>query len=200
MENFGKSLKHFLKWLWVEKIRFLELHYIYIALLTFITSGFYYFQPNNDWKYVDALFTAVSGATNTGLNTIRMSDMSTYQVLVLYFTSFLGSHVTISLIVLLIRKHFFSIRFDDMIKFNRQRKREEHNRRKFERSIQDLERGVKKEYRERAMTAMPGIKRRMTIFTPNISDRLNEKSAEQQSMARGQQTASNDNSPRARQQ
>ncbi|OAD72028.1 hypothetical protein PHYBLDRAFT_114125 [Phycomyces blakesleeanus NRRL 1555(-)] len=180
MWKFWKSIKHFLKWLWVEKIRFLELHYIYFTLLIFITSAFYYFQPDNKWSYVDALFTATSGATNTGLNVIRMSDMSTYQVLVLYFTSFLGSHVTISLIILYIRKHFFSIRFDDMIKFNRQRQREERNKRRFERSILDLERGVKKEYRERAMTAMPGLKRRMSIFTPNITELENEKAANEQ--------------------
>lgn len=133
---------------WDTRVHFIELHYFYIGFLIFVASGLYYCQPGTHWNYVDALFMATTGSTNTGLNTIAMSEMSTYQMLVLFFCSFFSSHVLISYIVLIVRKHYFSKRFEDILLFNKARRIREESRCK-ERLQQkklgdDLELGLKR--------------------------------------------------------
>ncbi|KAI9486863.1 MAG: cation transport protein-domain-containing protein [Benjaminiella poitrasii] len=120
---------------WDTRIHFLELHYIYILLLIFISSGLYYCLPGTNWSYIDALFMATTGATDTGLNTIPMSEMKTYHMVILYISSFLGSHVTVSFVVVMVRRYYFSKRFEEVLKYNQKRK-EEYRRLKVLREIQ----------------------------------------------------------------
>lgn len=155
---------------WDEKIHFIELHYLYIMLAAFVASGFYYFEPGTHWEYIDALFMATTAATNTGLNTIAMSDMSTYKMLVVFFTMFLTSHVTISYIVLVVRKHYFSKRFEDVLLFNKARRARELQRRERKRDpLGGLELGLKRRRTatstsvDSSRTASPKLKRRMSM-------------------------------------
>lgn len=133
--NGPKKLKQFGGWLyriWDTKIHFLHLHYFYIFFLIFLFSGLYYCEPGTDWKYIDALFMATTGSTDTGLNTIPMSEMSTYHMILLYLSSFLGCHVIISFFVVMVRRYYFSRRFEEELKEN-QRRREEYRRQKLAR-------------------------------------------------------------------
>ncbi|KAG1444406.1 hypothetical protein G6F56_010308 [Rhizopus delemar] len=109
---------------WDTKMHFLELHYLYILLLTFVISGLFYCKPGTNWNYIDALFMATTGTTNTGLNTISMSEMSTYHMVILYFAAFLGNHVLISFYVLMVRRFYFSKRFEDVLAANKKKKEE----------------------------------------------------------------------------
>lgn len=116
---------------WNTKIHFLELHYFYILFSIFIISGLYYCQPGTNWNYIDSLFMATTGITNTGLNTITISDMSTYQMLVLFFSTFMGHHALISFFVVMVRRYYFSKRFEDVLIENQKRK-EEYKLKKFQ--------------------------------------------------------------------
>lgn len=123
--------------LWSEHINFLVLHYLYIISLCFIFAALYYCQPGTDWDFIDALYMGTTGATNTGLNTIAMSELSLYQYLLMFFSSVFGSHIVVSIIIVLVRKHYFSKRFEDVLAYNRklqervkQRKREEKTKKK----------------------------------------------------------------------
>lgn len=129
MNRFSKALHRF----WDTRIHFLQMHYIYILILTFVFSGLYYCEPGTDWNYIDALFMATTGTTDTGLNTIPMSEMSTYHMVVLYFSAFFGSHVIISFYVVMVRRYYFSQRFEEELKEN-QRRRDEYKRQKQSRS------------------------------------------------------------------
>lgn len=115
--------------IWDNKIHFLHLHYLYIWILTFLFSGLYYCEPGTNWKYIDALFMATTGSTDTGLNTIPMSEMSTYHMILLYISSFLGCHVIISFFVVMVRRYYFSQRFEEELKEN-QRRREAYKKQK----------------------------------------------------------------------
>ncbi|CAO3576293.1 unnamed protein product [Absidia cylindrospora] len=115
---------------WTNNIHFLQLHYLYIFFLIFFFSALYYCEPGTNWNYIHALFMATTGSTNTGLNTVAISTISTYQTLVLFFSSFFGSHIGVSLIVVLIRRHYFSKRFEDVLLFNKARRMREEHRRK----------------------------------------------------------------------
>lgn len=125
-----------LVWDWVKRffsnnVHFLQLHYTFFLVYIFFFSALYYCQPGTTWSYIDALFMATTGCTNTGLNTIAISSFTMYQTMILFFSSFFGSHVGISLIVVLVRRRYFSKRFEDVLLFNKARRmREEHKRRR----------------------------------------------------------------------
>ncbi|CAO3625732.1 unnamed protein product [Cunninghamella blakesleeana] len=121
---------------WVKRqfnnhVHFIQLHYMFFLIYVFFFSALYYIQPGTDWNYIDALFMSTTGCTNTGLNTIAISSLTIYQTMVLLFSSFFGSHIGVSLILVLIRRHYFSKRFEDVLLFNKARRmREEHKRKR----------------------------------------------------------------------
>lgn len=162
MSRFGKALTRF----WENKIHFLELHYLYILFLIFFFSGLYYCQPGTNWNYIDALFMATTGSTDTGLNTIPMSEMSTYHMLVLYFSSFLGSHVTVSFVVVMVRRYYFSKRFEQVLQYNKKRK-EEYKRQKQLREQQMAEQQSDNHSlftkRSSSLIIFPPVRRRLSI-------------------------------------
>lgn len=138
------NIWNYIEWFYHHKVHFLQLHYLYILILSLLTSTFFYYQSGTHWNYIDALFMATSSATSTGLITIDMSKLTTWQLLVAYSASFMGSHVMISIIVLYVRRHYFSKRFEDILMFNKAQQLRETNRRKFEKNIQEMERQRRK--------------------------------------------------------
>ncbi|KAI8090940.1 cation transport protein-domain-containing protein [Gilbertella persicaria] len=118
LNQFGEWIYQF----WDTRVHFLELHYLYILVMIFVVSGLFYIEPGTDWAYIDALFMAVTATTNTGLNTIPMSEVTTYQMIVMYLVCFLGSHVTISFFVVMVRRYYFSKRFEYVLEENKRRK------------------------------------------------------------------------------
>jgi Trk-type K+ transport system membrane component len=115
--------------LWNKYVHFLQLHYAYIMFLCFFFSGCFYFDPNGvQPNFVDALFMMVSTSTCTGLNTITISDMSTYQQSLIFISSIFGSTVFINCVIVFVRKHAFEDRFKEIVEYNRQKHYEElHN-------------------------------------------------------------------------
>lgn len=134
MNRFSKALYRF----WDTRIHYIHLHLLYILLIILIFSGLYYCQPGTNWNYIDALFMATTGCTDTGLNTIAMSDMSTYHMVLLYLSSFMGCHVLISFFVVMVRRYYFSKRFEEELKVN-QRRKDEYKRQKLLRQQQQQE-------------------------------------------------------------
>ncbi|PHZ12443.1 TrkH-domain-containing protein [Rhizopus microsporus ATCC 52813] len=121
-----------------ERVHFIQLHYLYILFLSLICSALLYINPYTNLDYIDALFMATSATTNTGLNTIALSSLSTSQLCIIYLGSFLSSHIMISTAVVIVRKHYFSKRFEDVLLFNKAQHIREVNQRKFERNVQQV--------------------------------------------------------------
>ena len=134
----------YILWFYDTKIHFLQLHYFYIFVLSFISSAIFYFQPSTHWNYIDALFMATSATTNTGLNTVNMSELTRWHLIVMFLSSVFGSHITISMIILFVRKHYFSKRFEDILIYNKTQRLREANRRKFEKNVLDIEKQQQK--------------------------------------------------------
>ncbi|KAI8584160.1 hypothetical protein K450DRAFT_218468 [Umbelopsis ramanniana AG] len=129
------------KRLWNKHVHFLQLHYAYILFLCFFFSGCFYFDPNGVRpNYIDALFMMVSTSTCTGLNTVTITDMSTYQQSLIFVSSIFGSSVFISCVIVFVRKHAFEDRFEEIVQYNR-KKHEEQDRNRGSRSS-DLELGT----------------------------------------------------------
>lgn len=128
-----------IQWFYHDKIHFLQLHYLYILAVMFIGSLAFYVQPGTNWSYVDALFMATTAVSNCGINTITMSDLTTWHVVVIYLLSSAGSHIVISVIILYIRRHYFSKRFEDVLMFNKVQRLREADKRKAEKNGRDKE-------------------------------------------------------------
>ncbi|GAN08634.1 cation transporter protein [Mucor ambiguus] len=121
-------------------------------------------SPGTTYAYIDTLFMSTSAVTNTGLNTINMSSLSTWQTLVMYFGSFFGSHVMISIIIVYVRRHYFSKRFEDILAFNKAQRLREANRRKFERNISEIEKQRRKSTGESIKGDEP-LRRRLSFIS-----------------------------------
>lgn len=163
-----RDIGGYIGWFYHNKIHFLQLHYLYILLLSFLGSTFFYFQPGTTYAYIDALFMSTSAVTNTGLNTINMSSLSTWQTLVMYFGSLSGSHVMISIIIVYVRRHYFSKRFEDILIFNKAQRLREANRRKFEKNMSELERQRRKSTGESIKGGKP-LRRRLSFISVRSS-------------------------------
>lgn len=163
-----RDIGGYIEWFYHNKIHFLQLHYLYILLLSFLGSTFFYFQPGTTYAYIDALFMSTSAVTNTGLNTINMSSLSTWQALIMYFGSFCGSHVMISIIIVYVRRHYFSKRFEDILIFNKAQRLREANRRKFEKNMSEMEKQRRKSTGESFKGDKP-LRRRLSFMSVRSS-------------------------------
>jgi len=61
--------------------------------------------------YIDALFLASGAATQSGLNTININDLNTWQQLATYFTAMVCNPITINTFVVFLRLYWFEKRF-----------------------------------------------------------------------------------------
>ncbi|KAJ8119734.1 hypothetical protein ONZ43_g3380 [Nemania bipapillata] len=84
-------------------------------------------NPRFSISYVDSLFLVVSAMTEAGLNTVNLSQMTTWQQVLLWFLIIIGSSIWVSIWTVLIRKHAFERRFEEIVKRERQRSHQRRN-------------------------------------------------------------------------
>lgn len=95
-------------------LNFISIHYIYIISMALITSVIIY--PGNDLKYIDALFFSAGAATQSGLNTVDLNLLYTYQQVILYFVSMLTTPIFIHTALVFIRLYWFEKRFQHVVR------------------------------------------------------------------------------------
>jgi hypothetical protein len=64
-------------------------------------------DPKFSVSYVDSLFIVVSGITETGLNTVDLSTLTTWQQILLCLLMLCGSAIWVSIGLITVRKHSF---------------------------------------------------------------------------------------------
>jgi hypothetical protein len=120
-------LEKLVDWLkdWLPPLNYITIHYAYFLTITLVSSVIYWgsSQPFNGVNYVDSLFLVTSAITNTGLNSRNLSETTTWQQVQLWFLLMIGSPIWISFWTVLIRKHAFEKRFEDIVERMRERKR-----------------------------------------------------------------------------
>ena len=67
--------------------------------------------PNGGVRYIDALFLGSGAATQSGLNTVDINLLTTWQQLVLYFVPMMTNPITINSFVVFLRLYWFEKRF-----------------------------------------------------------------------------------------
>ncbi|KAG0163677.1 low affinity potassium transporter [Apophysomyces sp. BC1015] len=104
-----------------------------------------------------------------------MSSASLYQIILLMILSTLGNHITVSYIILLVRRHYFSLRFEDIIAFNKAQRLREESRCLLDKSLASIEADTKQQSRLSTVSSVinPLHRRRVSTFSvrsaPDIS-------------------------------
>ncbi|KAJ5170522.1 uncharacterized protein N7500_003305 [Penicillium coprophilum] len=86
-------------------INFLSLHYAWIITLSILSLAIIY--PYGNLKAIDAYFFGASASTESGLNTVDVKDLKTYQQLYIYLIPILGNLGFINIIVVVFRVRWF---------------------------------------------------------------------------------------------
>ncbi|GKU10844.1 unnamed protein product, partial [Fusarium langsethiae] len=86
-------------------INFLTLHYAYIILMGLMALPVLY--PYGNMTAIDAWFFGASASTESGLNTIDVKELKTYQQFYIYFIPILTNLGFINIIVVIVRLHWF---------------------------------------------------------------------------------------------
>lgn len=111
---------------WLPPLNYITIHYAYFLGVTLASSLIYWgsSQPFNGVDYVDSLFLVTSAITNTGLNSRNLSETTTWQQVQLWFLLMIGSPIWVSFWTILVRKHAFEQRFEDIVDRERERRKQ----------------------------------------------------------------------------
>ncbi|KAK0609306.1 Potassium transport protein 1 [Lasiodiplodia hormozganensis] len=94
--------------MWKPHLNFVLLHYAYIIFLGIV--GLIIIYPYGNVRAVDAYFFGVSATTESGLNTVDVKALKTYQQLVIYFLPIITNLGFINIIVVIVRLYWFEKR------------------------------------------------------------------------------------------
>ena len=107
---------------WLPPANFITLHYAYFILTCMTTSGIFYASSTSfSVSYVDSLYLVVSAMTESGLNPVNLSQVTTWQQVLLWLLMVFGSTIWVSVVTVLARKSAFERRFDAIVKAQRER-------------------------------------------------------------------------------
>ncbi|KAK2614912.1 hypothetical protein N8I77_001701 [Diaporthe amygdali] len=90
---------------WMPKANFITLHYIYIILAGL--SSLIILLPYGNISAIDAYFFGVSASTESGLNTVDLKELATYQQVYTYLIAMITNLTFINIAVVVVRLHWF---------------------------------------------------------------------------------------------
>ena len=110
---------------YLPPLNFITVHYAYFIATCMITSIIFWgsSHPAQSISYTDSLFLVVSAMTEAGLNTVNLSQMTTFQQIILWFLILIGSSIFVSIGTVLARKHAFERRFEDLVKAHKEQRK-----------------------------------------------------------------------------
>jgi hypothetical protein len=113
---------------YLPQLNFITIHYTYFITMCLVTSVIFWgsSSPAKSISYTDSLYLVVSAMTEAGLNTVNLSQMTTWQQIMLWLLILIGSSVFVSIGTVLTRKRVFESRFENVVraqKVNRMRRR-----------------------------------------------------------------------------
>ncbi|KAF5000096.1 hypothetical protein FGRMN_2030 [Fusarium graminum] len=112
-------------WKWIPPINFITIHYAYFIFGSLFFSVIFWgsSEPSHSIPYIDCLFLVVSSFCDVGLNTVNLSEISTWQQVLLYILFIIGSALWVSFWTVMARKHAFEKRFEDVVAAEREAKK-----------------------------------------------------------------------------
>ncbi|KAK4641940.1 hypothetical protein QC761_505260 [Podospora bellae-mahoneyi] len=109
---------------WLPPLNFITIHYAYFISVCLVSSLVFWGSSSPAWSisYTDSLFLVVSAMTEAGLNTVNLSQLTTWQQSLLFLLIIFGSSIWVSIWTVMTRKHAFEQRFRDVIQSERRRR------------------------------------------------------------------------------
>lgn len=97
----------------IPQLNFYRVHLIYFVTSVLVSSAVYYGATDAERPiaYIDCLLVSTSAITGAGLSPTNLSYINVYQQTILFILMILGSTVWVSIVVLGIRRYFFSMEF-----------------------------------------------------------------------------------------
>lgn len=94
---------------WLPPLNFITIHYAYFISVCLVTSLIFWgsSEPARSISYTDSLFLVVSAMTEAGLNTVNLSQMTTWQQTILFLLILLGSSIWVSFWTVAARKRTY---------------------------------------------------------------------------------------------
>lgn len=108
---------------WLPPANFITLHYTYF-LATCMLSAIIFWgasTPAQNVRFIDALFLTVSAMTLSGLNTVNLSELNTFQQILLFLLIMIGSAIFVSAFVVNVRKRAFEKKFQIIVERKREK-------------------------------------------------------------------------------
>ena len=104
-------------------LNFITLHYAYFIGVCLLSSVIFWGSstPPRTVSYTDSLFLVVSAMTLAGLNTINLSEINTFQQVILFLLIMLGSAILVSIVVVHTRREAFEGKFKRLMELKRGR-------------------------------------------------------------------------------
>ena len=133
---------------WRPNLNFITVHYIYMIGMSIIASIILFpgklsggtgGVPNtgnggSTMAYIDSLFFGAGAATQSGLNTLDVNKLLTYQQVVLMMVACLCNPVIINTVVVFIRLYWFEKRFNHIVQQEKERQKSFRRARTFTKS------------------------------------------------------------------
>ncbi|KAI0839541.1 TrkH-domain-containing protein [Hypoxylon sp. FL0890] len=110
---------------YLPPVNYITLHYAYFIGTTIVATLIFWGSsvPAYSIGFWDSMFMVMSAITATGLNTVNVSQLTTFQQVQLWILMLIGSQVLISYVTIAFRKHIFEKRFEDIVKREREKRK-----------------------------------------------------------------------------
>ncbi|KAI1802901.1 TrkH-domain-containing protein [Daldinia bambusicola] len=110
---------------YLPPVNYITLHYAYFIGMTIVGTLIFWgaSAPRYSVGWWDSMFMVMSALTASGLNTVNVSDLTTFQQVELCVLMMIGSQVLISYVTIAFRKHIFEKRFEDIVKMEREKRK-----------------------------------------------------------------------------
>ncbi|KAL2787686.1 cation transport protein-domain-containing protein [Aspergillus keveii] len=109
--------------MWTPSLNFINLHYAYIIFMGLL--GLIVLYPYGNLRAIDAYFFGASASTESGLNTIDVKELKTYQQLYIYFIPIFTNLGFINILVVVVRLYWFEKRLKEAAITLRRKKHED---------------------------------------------------------------------------
>ncbi|KIW18640.1 hypothetical protein PV08_02929 [Exophiala spinifera] len=108
----------------LQDVSFIHVHYFYFCATCLMASLIFWGSstPAKSVRYIDSLFLCISAMTEAGLNTINLSELNTWQQVMLFLLIIAGSAIFVSSAILHVRKRAFEQRFAELAEQRRRRR------------------------------------------------------------------------------
>jgi hypothetical protein len=97
----------------LPELNFITVHYFYFILTALLSAMIFWGSstPKFEVGFTDSLFLCVSAMTESGLNTVNLSEINTWQQIILFLLTLIGSSIFVSSFIVYIRRRAFEKRF-----------------------------------------------------------------------------------------